>query len=73
MVLGVRAWRNGTPHKYLPVDGYCSIERRGEKMPIVTPVAEPMISLVRVFDLGIYSMHEIKPPDSDSTPPLNCT
>jgi hypothetical protein len=25
-------------------------------MPIVTPVAEPMISLVRVFDLGIYSM-----------------
>jgi hypothetical protein len=29
---------------------------------MVTPVAEPMISpLVRVFELGIYSMHEMKP------------
>jgi hypothetical protein len=58
MVLGVRAWRNGTSHKYLPVDGYCSIERWGEKMPIVTPVAEPMISLVRVFDLGILDARD---------------
>jgi hypothetical protein len=44
MVLGVRAWRSATWHKYLPVDGYCSIERWARRCRSALPNCAELIS-----------------------------